>query len=628
MKKIISIFLSFSIIFSCCLCAYSDELESTDTRFSVKIVHTNDIHARVKEDDWNGIIGVAKLKTIIDNHILNSDMSFVLDSGDLYHGQSIATLVEGESVAQLIGACGYDAMTAGNHDWNYGKDRLKELVNITDEFDERDFKLLAGNVVNDDSSRFFDDEFLIKSVEKDGKELKIGIFGMIDPLIYDSTSPKNVAGLTFTDMEVYAKKAVENLKSEGCQFIIALTHSYAPVELAAKIDGVDLWLTGHEHISINQTVMTPSGKETLVIENGYYLYEVGLLSIDIILNDNDEVTDISYTTDSTDYSDSAEITPDNDVLNMLDSIDSRQAEILDKVVGSSPVDLDGVWENLRIDETTMGRAVTDAYLFETGADVAFENAGGIRSSINAGNVTYGDIINVLPYGNYIVTKEVTGAELWEILETSIDIQIKNIAANDSGLYDAWPGNSGSYLQVGGMTVKYNCSNEYGNRVVSVLVGGTPLEADRLYTVATNNFVAVSADFPQLAAKKEINEYSACDEAFITFFKQNDDTVLNSVSTERMIQTSASESEDNNESSEQTKPAESKEESQMTESAGMQDNQTDATVLPTNEDTSQVSSNAVATGDNADGYMVIIIAMAAMVFIFVSCKNKNLKTNSD
>ncbi|MDE7432138.1 MAG: 5'-nucleotidase C-terminal domain-containing protein, partial [Lachnospiraceae bacterium] len=501
-------------------------------------------------------------------------------------------------------------------------------VNITDEFDERDFKLLAGNVVNDDSSRFFDDEFLIKSVEKDGKELKIGIFGMIDPLIYDSTSPKNVAGLTFTDMEVYAKKAVENLKSEGCQFIIALTHSYAPVELAAKIDGVDLWLAGHEHISINQTAMTPSGKETLVIENGYYLYEVGLLSIDITLNDNDEVTDISYTADSTDYSDSTEITPDNDVLNLLEDIDSRQAEILNEVVGSSPVGLDGVWESLRIDETTMGRAVTDSYLLETGADVAFENAGGIRSSINSGDVTYGDIINVLPYGNYIVTKQVTGAELREILETSIDIQIKNIAANDSGIYDAWPGNSGSYLQVGGMTVKYNCSNEYGNRVVSVLVGGTPLEDDRLYTVATNNFVAVSTDYPQLAEKNEINEYSACDEALITFFRQNEETILNSVSTARMIQTSESGNNDDNESSEQTKPTETKEESQTTESSDMPDNRTDVTVPSTIDNTSAESSSPVATGDNADGYMVIIIAMAAMVFIFVSCKNKNLKTNSD
>ena len=90
-----------------------------------------------------------------------------------------------------------------------------------------------------------------------------------------------------------------------------------------------------------------------------------------------------------------------------------------------------------------------------GKDVAFENAGGIRASISEGDVTYGDIISVSPYGNYIVTKQVTGKQLKEILETALDIQMQCIAADESGDYDAWPQSSVSYLQTGGMTVVYD-----------------------------------------------------------------------------------------------------------------------------------------------------------------------------
>lgn len=605
MKRFISLFMIFTLLISSCIFVYADE-SAEDTRFFVKIVHTNDIHARIVQDDWNGIIGLSKLKSIIKQHISGSDINLVLDSGDFFHGQSIATLVEGESTAQLMGAFGYDAMSPGNHDWNYGKDRLKELITITKNNDEKDFKLLAGNVINDDSTPFFDDDYLIKSIEKEGKELKIGIFGMIDPLIYESTAPDNVSGLSFTDMEDYAKKAVNDLKREGCQFIIALTHCYTPTELAARIDGVDLWLTGHEHISLNDTVMTPNGKETLVIQNGYYLYEAGLINIDLTLNNNSEITSINCTSDVVDYTASQNILPDNDILNLITQIQNNQAEILNKIVGYSPVDLDGVWEHLRIDETAMGRALTDAYLLETNADVSFENAGGIRSSINKGNVTYGDIINVLPFGNYIVTKQVTGGEILEILETSIDIQIKSIAANDSGIYDAWPENSGSYLQTGGMTVKYNFSNDKGSRVQSVLIGESPLQNDRIYTIAVNNFLSVSSDYPQIANKKVINEYCACDEALITFFKQSEEYISKSVLNARMIQNS--DSADNN-----------TENNNSDNSNSVDKNNDETTVIskPTNktEDTS-ATSTPVPTGDEADKYVVILITMLSMTFIFV------------
>lgn len=500
------------------------------TDFTIKIVHTNDIHARVVENEKGGIIGMERLAGIIDESRKGADISLVADSGDMFHGQSIATLVQGESIARLMKECGYDAMTAGNHDWSYGKDRLKELVEMSGA------DLLCGNVIDENGNPFFEYDCIMPEVVKDGKKLTVGVFGLIDPAVYSSTAPSNVAGLTFTDPVEYADKTAKALKEEGCDVVIALAHTYKPEELAKQVDGVDLWLCGHEHIDINTTVTTPNGSTAIVIENGYYLYQVGLIELNVAMDGSGEVANIDYNRTALDYEKASAYEKDADVTAVLDEINKEQSVILDKVVGSSPAELDGVWEHLRIDETNLGRAVTAAYLKATGADVAFENAGGIRANVKAGEITYGDIISVSPYGNYIVTKQVTGKQLKEILETSIDIQLQCISANDSGIYDAWPKSSGSYLQTGGMTVEYNPSLEAGKRVVSVKVGDKPLDENKLYTVATNNFVAVSSYYPQLAEAEETGEFCACDEALIEFFKQDGAVIEQAVTKQGMIKT--------------------------------------------------------------------------------------------
>ncbi|MGN0365059.1 MAG: metallophosphoesterase, partial [Suilimivivens sp.] len=115
-KRIVAAMLACALLVGALYMLVPDAEENTD--FCVKIVHTNDIHARVEENESSGIIGLPKLKSIIDSYAEGADMDLVIDSGDMFHGQSIATLVQGESIAKLVKACGYDAMTAGNHDWN------------------------------------------------------------------------------------------------------------------------------------------------------------------------------------------------------------------------------------------------------------------------------------------------------------------------------------------------------------------------------------------------------------------------------------------------------------------------------------------------------------------------------
>lgn len=501
----------------------------TDRTFDIRIVHTNDIHARVEEVADDGILGMARLGGVIDSYTEGADLDLVLDSGDLFHGQPIATLVQGESVAELIRACGYDAVTAGNHDWSYGADRLKELCSLAD------VSMLTGNAIADGTDKsFFDEEFYTETVQIGGQELKVGLFGVFDPSLKGDTAPRNIEALYFTDAVAYANEAADALRAQDCDIVIGLTHTYDPAGLAAKVGGVDLWLSGHEHIQLDETVTDANGEDTRVVESGYYLYSLSLIELSGTLDENGAVEGLQIDVTPMDYAAASNAMPSPTVTAVLDEIHAAQQDKLEEKVGETPETLNGAWEDLRIDQQNLGNIVADAYLLETGAAVAFENAGGIRASIEAGDVTYGDIIGVSPYGNYIVTKQITGAELIDILETSLDIGLQSRAANDSGDYDAWPDNSGSYLQFGGMTVTWDPDAEKGSRVVSIEMEGRTFREDQKYIVATNNYVAVSENYPQLAQADEIGQYSACDEALVRLFQKDADVIAWSVADKRLV----------------------------------------------------------------------------------------------
>ena len=319
------------------------------------------------------------------------------------------------------------------------------------------------------------------------------------------------------------------------QACIELSAKNDRLSVAAQVDGVDLWLCGHEHIELSESVTTPDGSTTYVSESGYYLNTVGLIDLNCTM-DEDGSVHVDYNKTSVDYEAAQNYPKDASVTAVLDSIKAENETVLNRVIGTSPVELDGIWEHIRIGQTNLGNVITDAYLLATGADIAFENAGGIRASIAAGTVTYGDVINVSPYGNYVVTKKLTGAQIKEMLETSLTIQKNCIVANDSGEWDAWPNDSGSYLQVGGITVRFDPAQPAGARVLSVQKDGQDLDDTKEYTVAVNNYLAGFDSYPQLAGAMETGEYSCCEELLIRFFEQGSDIVTASAAKQNMIQT--------------------------------------------------------------------------------------------
>ncbi|WP_040196748.1 bifunctional metallophosphatase/5'-nucleotidase [Candidatus Soleaferrea massiliensis] len=511
-----------AMVLSCCVActallagqpALAQGVGEPENIVTIDIVHTNDIHGRSAYQQ-DAVVGFDKLKTYIDQQAPD----FVLDAGDLFHGQAFATLERGQSIAELVAAVGYDAMTPGNHDWNYGKERLKELGSLAN------LSILAGNVTSGGKPFFDGDGSLIKEV--DG--VRVGVFGVFDPQIQNDTAPGNIQDLTFLDDAAYAAQTAAALREQGCEVVIALSHQLYCDEFIAQTTGIDVLIAGHEHATVDTLYPDADGRQVTVVETGKYFENAGNLSItyDTEQNSVAAVWETLLTA-----GDAKALESDPAVAGLLQTIGERQSERLTQAVGPTGQDLEGRWENLRIGETNLGRVVTQAYLDETGADIAFENAGGIRLGrvLPAGSITYQDVLDIAPFGNYIVTKQITGEAVLSILEQSIEVGLQNKRSYDEWVRTGsdqvrWPDNSGSYLQFGGITAVYDPDKPQGQRVQSVQVGSEALDPDRLYTIATNNFVALGGDYSALAKTPERNQYAACDEVLTRFIQRGQQAV--------------------------------------------------------------------------------------------------------
>lgn len=513
-RRVMSLIMTVVLLCTACAAGFAawaaDEIPGTVT---IRILHTNDIHGRSSFQE-GATVGFEKLAA----YIQQQQPDLLVDVGDVFHGQAFATLEQGASMAELMKVVGYDAMTPGNHDWNYGKDRLKELSELADT------PILAGNVTKDGQSFFGNDGTLIKQV--DG--VKIGLLGVFDQDIKDDTAPRNIEGLSFANDAQTATELAAKLRKEGCEIVVALSHQLRCEEFLQQTKGIDVLIAGHEHSTLEETYSDADGRTVEVVEVGCYFEKAGLLSITY---HPDEKQIVSIKEELLTSEEAAALPANEEVAALLQTINDRQKQTLRQVVGTTGQELDGRWENLRIGETGMGRLVTAAYLYETGADIAFENAGGIRLGrlLPAGNLTYQDIIDTAPYGNYIVTKQITGEAVLSILEKSIDIGLQNQKAYEEWLATGsdqvpWPDDNGSYLQFGGLSVHYDPSKPLGERVVSAEVGGAPLVCERLYTIATNNYISLGKAFPELAEAPELNQYAACDEALTRFVQLGQDRV--------------------------------------------------------------------------------------------------------
>ena len=203
--------------------------------------------------------------------------------------------------------------------------------------------------------------------------------------------------------------------------------------------------------------------------------------------------------------DTKDIVPHPDVVALLADIDKGLNEILSEKIGTSTVMLDGARENVRTKETNFGQLVADAMLDATGAEVALTNGGGIRASIEAGDITKNHIVTSFPFGNYLVTKEVKGKDIKAALEHGLS---------------KYPEQNGGFPHVAGITFTFNTANPAGSRVSDLMIGGSPADMEKAYLFVTNDFMAAGGDdYTMLKPYATVNEYAAFDEILVNYIKK-------------------------------------------------------------------------------------------------------------
>ena len=543
----------------------------------VTVMHTNDIHGSYKysynASKGTGTVGFDGLAVLYSAQSNAPD--FLLDAGDTFHGQSFATMSEGKSIAELMDtfyADGYDATTPGNHDWSYGADKLRTMTGYSTT--SSPFAMLCANATSANGvwsssftkklSRTWKDS---ESTSTFDYQIKVGVVGAMDESLGSSLRADLVAGTSFSSAANAINAEAKRLREvEGCNVVVCIAHTLNAKIFAAQLDGVDALIAGHEHINLDENVTGADGKPVRVVEAGSAFAEVGLLSIPYKYDtkgtettDDDTVSVYAGDSDEKLYTakDVNDLLADPNNQSILNEVHNTKIKPLDddfkaesnKVLGTSAADYfygedaSGThgWEMVRTTDfrpsktgdttkaQTIGHVICGSYLDLTGADLAIENAGGIRGGIAAGNVTAGNVIAISPYGNTVETWTMTGADFLTALEHSLQIsddcnksyelQQAYVAAGhtEQEAQDKykWRDDSGSILSFGGINVTIDWTQSEGKRIVSATLtkDGSTLDPAKTYTVATNNYIITNTtDFPTFANATKHTEWGTCEAA--------------------------------------------------------------------------------------------------------------------
>lgn len=555
---------------------------------SVTVIHTNDIHGSYKysynASKGTGTVGFDGLAVLYSAQGNAPDL--LLDAGDTFHGQSFATMSEGKSIAELMDtfyADGYDATTPGNHDWSYGADKLRTMTGHSTT--GTPFAMLCANATSSNGIWSSSITKTLNRTWKDGEDsptfnykIKVGVVGAMDESLGSSLRADLVAGTSFSSAANAINAEAEQLRKEGCDVVVCIAHTLDAKTFATRLRGVDALIAGHEHINLNEKVTGADGKTIHVVEAGSAFAEVGLLSVPYEYDtkgtestDDDTVAVYAGKSDEKLYT-----AKDVNVLltdpnkgstyqSILDEVSNNKIKPLDdafsaassEVLGTSSTnyfygeDAAGThgWEMVRTTDfrpskkgdttkaQTIGHVICGSYLDLTGADLAIENAGGIRGGIAAGDVTAGNVIAISPYGNTVETWTMTGADFLAALEHSLQIsdecnhsyelQQAYVAAGHTeqeaqDMYK-WRDDSGSVLSFGGINVTIDWTQPEGKRIVSATLtkDGSTLDPAKTYTVATNNYIITNTtDFPTFANATKHTEWGTCESALRALIGQN------------------------------------------------------------------------------------------------------------
>lgn len=513
MRKFLSVLLAMAMVLSLTVTSFAaDTAADAKAEMAGKtvILHTNDVHGAVE-----GYAYIAQLKA--DYEAKGAEVILV-DAGDFSQGTTYVSSTKGADAVTMMNAAGYDVVTLGNHEFDYGYAQLKENMS------KAKFKVVCADVFNEDGTPIFDASYTYTT--KSG--VKVGFFGMETPETQTKANPALIKGLTFADKDAFTKAAADQVAAlKDADVVICLAHlgvdaesaPYRSTDLYAAVKGIDFIVDGHSH-----TVMTKGEKGEPIQSTGTAFKNIGVIVID----------DASKKIESNSlYEIKEDTAKDATVAAAAKVIVDRVNNEYGVKFATSKVELNGAKapNGNRDVETNNGDLITDAMRWKVLQNkdgltvnedhvVAITNGGGIRAAIAKGDVTKKDINTVLPFGNTVAVVYVTGEQLLEALEASTfstptavggfpQVSGINFTIHTGKAYDK---NDATYPE----------STYYGpktiNRVVINSVNGKEFKANEVYAVVTNNFCAAGGDtyYAFKAASAQFDTGIPLDEAVMEY----------------------------------------------------------------------------------------------------------------
>ncbi len=459
--------------------------------YQLTILHTNDFHARFepiskydsgcseeKNAEGKCFGGSARLKTAIDAARARAGNSILVDGGDQFQGTLFYTYYKGKLAAEMMNSMGYDAMTVGNHEFDDGPEVLRGFM------DAIDFPILMSNA---DVSR----EPLLAGVLQKSTVIevggeKIGLIGLTPQDTDELASPGPT--ITFTDPSEAVQAEVDRLTGDGVTKIIVLSHSGYVVDqrVAASTTGVDVIVGGHSNTFLSNTSDRAKGPYPTMVGDTAIVqaYAYGKFLGELVVNFDDAGTVTTATGEPLVMD--ADVAEDAATKARIGEAAGPLEEIRQRVVADAAAAIEGDRSICRVQECEMGNLVADAMLErvrDQGITIAIANSGGLRASIDAGDVTMGEVLTVLPFQNTLSTFHITGATMIAALENGVS-QVEEV--------------KGRFPQVAGMKFTWDpavAPNEGRIGEVLVMDGGAwvPIDPAKTYGVVSNNYVRGGGD---------------------------------------------------------------------------------------------------------------------------------------
>ena len=490
LKKLLAVLLVVSMLMTGL--AFAETAETEVEHQPVVVLYTNDVHCGI--EDAIGYAGLAAYEKAYEK--LGYEVILV-DNGDAIQGGPIGTLSKGEYIIDIMNAVGYDIATIGNHEFDYGMDVFMSLR------EKAEFPYISANFCDLEGNTILD-PYVIKELGG----WKVAFVGVSTPETFTKSTPtffqdeegnyiySFCQGEDGANLYAAVQKAVDAARAEGAEIVIVMSHlgidgssvPYTSSDLIVNTTGIDAVLDGHSHsVWEMELVQNAAGEDVILSSTGTKLNNVGSLVIEA----DEEQTPVLTTALH-----SESLFQDEEAEAFIATVKAQYEETLNQVVATTAVDLTtkdpATGERaVRTAETNLGDLCADAYRVVLGADVAFVNGGGVRADIPAGDITYGQILSVHPFGNMACLMEVTGQQILDALEMSSR---------------TLPDECGGFLQVSGLSYEINAGVESSvvvddagsfvevageRRVQNVLVAGEPIDPEATYTLASHNYMLKS-----------------------------------------------------------------------------------------------------------------------------------------